>query len=121
MTRFGGAMGPGYVQGGTRSPPEHPEVPFREVLYSDSLWLLLALARQSGQWFDGWGTSTYRLKEPPVFQEGAARVSGLGFRPSFGLRSSEFGFGSARSRRILAQSMRAIVRGRVVYLRLVER
>jgi hypothetical protein len=32
-------MVPGYVQGGTRPPPECPERPFGEVLYSGNLWV----------------------------------------------------------------------------------
>jgi len=31
-------MGPGYVQGGTRAPPDHPEDATRGELYSICLW-----------------------------------------------------------------------------------
>src|SRR5208282_2537016 len=34
---YGGSMGPGYVQGGTRPPPECPGGPFGVVLHSGNL------------------------------------------------------------------------------------
>src|ERR1035437_6211413 len=39
MALFGGSMGIGHVQGGTRPPPEYPEGPFDEVFYSGNLWI----------------------------------------------------------------------------------
>jgi hypothetical protein len=41
-------MVPGYVQGGTRPPPECPEGSFRVVLYSGNLWILTVLVHEGG-------------------------------------------------------------------------
>src|ERR1035437_474159 len=46
MVLSGGSMVPGYVQGGTRPPPDHPEGPLRGALYSCTLWISEALANR---------------------------------------------------------------------------
>jgi hypothetical protein len=41
-------MVPGYVQGGTRPPPECPEGPLGEDLYSSNLWIVGGVGETKG-------------------------------------------------------------------------
>jgi len=73
-------MGPGYVQGGTRSPPGCLEGPVRLVLNSGNLWSVGVLRHQAGpanfnqaQYFRRWT---------------ALRPSGAGANISAGFKSS---------------------------------